>query len=335
MDIRRIEGVEGIEASAALAAAEHARLRAALPFMPARDAAAYAPRIGWMTREGRVLGLFDGARLEAFLGGFIIDDFRNAGAGAYCPDWCHGVSSAQSAGAFDAYRALYRELAPLWIEAGARLHAASAYASDAAALDALSLTGFGRIVMDAARPTGELASDLAARASAAAPRGATRNATRGAPAGASLRDALPSDAAALAALDAVLASHIAASPVLMPRTHGRSEEEWSEWLGGESAVAILAESDGKAVGFIKAEDPQFDVTHAVHDERVLAIDGMLVVPELRGRALGRALLAALVGHAQAAGKSLMSVDCETLNPEAYAFWTAWFRPVAWSFERRV
>jgi GNAT superfamily N-acetyltransferase len=62
---------------------------------------------------------------------------------------------------------------------------------------------------------------------------------------------------------------------------------------------------------------------------------MFVEPALRGRGLGRELLAALVEHADAAGKSLVSVDCETTNPEAYAFWSARFRPVTWSFERRV
>jgi GNAT superfamily N-acetyltransferase len=77
------------------------------------------------------------------------------------------------------------------------------------------------------------------------------------------------------------------------------------------------------------------VTFAVHDEQTLAIDGMFVESAIRGRGVGRALLAALAAHALEAGKSLMSVDCETTNPEAYAFWSARFRPVTWSFERRV
>jgi GNAT superfamily N-acetyltransferase len=327
MKIREIEGKIEIEAAAALSAAEHARMRARLPFMPGRGERAFAPRIEWMTRNGVVLGLFEGSSLEAFLGGFIIEEYRNLGKGAFCPDWCHGAAGGASSGerAFRAYRALYRELAPRWTAEGASIHSVAAYATDTAAIEALSLTGFGRIVMDAARPTAELAADMAAT-----PRGPAAAA-----AGASVRAALPSDAAALAGLDAVLASHIAASPVLMPRTRGRSEEEWVEWLGGAQAIAMLAEAEGRAVGFIKAEEPQFDVTFAVHDERTLAIDGMFVEPALRGRGLGRELLAALVEHADAAGKSLVSVDCETTNPEAYAFWSARFRPVTWSFERRV
>jgi GNAT superfamily N-acetyltransferase len=319
MEIKVLEKGGDIGAAAELAAAEHGRMRAALPFMPPRNAGAFAPRIEWMTRNGVVLGVFDGAGLCAFLGGFIIEEYRNLGHGAFCPDWCHG--SVQGERAVPAYRALYRELAPRWIAGGAPIHSAAAYSTDAAGLEALSLTGFGRIVMDAARPTAELARDLAA-----APRGGIAT---------PVRAALPSDAAALAALDAELAGHIAASPVLMPRTHGRSEEEWVEWLGGESAVAIVAEPEGRIAGFIKAEEPQFDVTYSVHDEGSLAIDGMFVEPRLRSRGIGRDLLAALVEHAAASGKTLMSVDCETTNPEAYAFWSARFRPVTWSLERRL
>jgi GNAT superfamily N-acetyltransferase len=326
MEIRVIDA-DGARAAAELAAAEHARLRAALGFMPGRDGSSFTPRIEWMTRNGVVLGLYEGASLLAFLGGFILEDYRNLGKGAFCPDWCHGA--APIARAFEAYRALYRELAPRFIEMGTRVHAACAYSTDAAACEALSLTGFGRIVMDAARPTAELASELAG-ARPVGPEGSA--ASLG---GYVVRAALPADAAALAGLDAMLASHIAASPVLMPRTHGGDEGQWVEWLGRESAVAMVAESEGRLVGFIKAEEPQFDVTFSVQDERTLAIDGMFVEGSIRGRGVGRSLLAALVGHALEAGKSLVSVDCETTNPEAYAFWSARFRPVTWSFERRI
>jgi GNAT superfamily N-acetyltransferase len=322
MDIKIIESVGEIAAAAALAAAEHDRMRAALPFMPGRGAADLAPRIEWMTRNGEVLGLFDGADLRAFLGGFIIEEYRNLGKGAFCPDWCHG--SALGERAFHAYRALYRELAPRWIARGAPIHSVAAYSTDAAALEALSLSGFGRIVMDAARPTEELALELAREA--AESRGGAE---------VPLRAALPSDAAALAALDVELARHIAASPVLMPRTHGSGEEEWVEWLGKESAIAIVAEAGGSLAGFIKAEEPQFDVTYSVHDERTLAIDGMFVKPSLRGRGIGRDLLASLVEHATASEKTLVSVDCETTNPEAYSFWSSRFRPATWSLERRT
>ncbi len=334
MDIRPIDSAGSIEAAAALSVAEHERLRAALPFLPARSAADFAPRIEWMVREGTVLGLYDKAELRAFFGFFVIDDFRNAGPGCLCPDWCHGA--APGARAFDAYRALYREIAPAFIGKGCRIHAAGAYSTDTAANEALCLTGFGRIVLDACRPTADLASELAggaggpdeaaAAAGGAAGTGGTATA---------IRAALPSDAEALAALDVILASHIAAPPVLMPNTHGSDAAEWVEWLAQPDAVAMVAETDEGIIGFLKGEEPQFDVTYSVQDENDLAITGLFVRPDLRGRGIARSLLSALAGHAQAAGKSLMSVDFETMNPEAYAFWPRFFKPVTWSYERRV
>jgi len=100
-------------------------------------------------------------------------------------------------------------------------------------------------------------------------------------------------------------------------------------------VAILAESGPAACGFIKAEEPQFDVTDAVHGPSTLAINGLFVRPPARRVGLATRLLAALVSHARGIGKEMMSVDCETTNLEAYAFWSRHFRPVAWGMERRT
>jgi GNAT superfamily N-acetyltransferase len=322
--IRRIDDDILLGEAAELAAQGHARLRSSLPFLPPHGAGDFAPRIGWISRESAVLGLYRGGRLEAFMGGFIIEDFRNAGAGAYCPDWCHG-SRADASGedSFDAYRALYRELGPIWRGRGASIHAVGAYANDATAMEALSMTGFGRIVLDAARP----AADLAASASATA-------APAQAP-GAAIRRALPSDAAALAGLQARLALHIAASPVFMPRTHGRDEGEWAQWFGRESAVAFVAEFGGALVGYLQAEEPQEDVSFAMHGQDTLAINGLFVEPASRGSGLASSLVEAMARHALDVGKTLLSVDCETTNIEALRFWTRRFRPVAWSYERRT
>lgn len=328
-------------AASILAKLEHDRLRAELPFLPERSAGDFRGRIEWMLREGIVLGSFEGDEpsklvLAAFLGGFVIGDFRNLGPGAFCPDWCHGA--ADPALAFRAYRELYRALAPAWRLEGASIHAACAYATDREAIDAFSLTGFGRIMMDACSPTSRVASSLARLGSRAK-----------APKGLRIRRALISDAPSLAELDAGLALHIAASPILMPRTRGRDEAQWREWLSGEGAVAFVAEAAAEAsaadapgaagrgalLGFMKAEAPQFDVSYAVHGGDTLAIDGLFVLPEERGRGIAASLLAAMAGEASAAGKGLMSVDCETMNPEAYAFWPRFFEPLAWGFERRT
>ena len=89
------------------------------------------------------------------------------------------------------------------------------------------------------------------------------------------------------------------------------------------------------MGFIKAQEPQSDVTYTVHGNGTLAINGMYVDAEARRGGVASRLLSELIDHAAEAGKNIVSVDCETTNPEAYGFWSHWFTPVTWSLERRV
>jgi GNAT superfamily N-acetyltransferase len=300
-----------------LAQENHAGLRSHLPFLPERTDARFLARLEYVAREGTLLGLQREGRLQAFLGGVILDDYRNAGPAAYCPDWCHGAAAAT--GAFDAYRDLYRALASRWKRRGVHIHAVSLYATEQTALEAFSATGFGRIMLDAARPTMQLRQELG------------REAARGC----SVRRAVPADAQALAELNEALADHIAAAPVLLPGARGRAASDWRDWLGTPQAVAFVCEDGGGLAGYIKAGDPQEDVSDAVHAPTTLAISGMFIRPERRGQGTARALLAALADHAGQLGRDLLSVDCETTNPEAFAFWSRMFRPLAWGLERRT
>ncbi len=320
--VRSLTG-DDAAAAAEVVAACHARLGDQAPDLPRRTPEDYRGRLAWLLEHGTAAGLWRGGRLVALLGGFRIEDFRHAGPGWFSPDWAN--AAADTASAFDDYRVLYRAIAPRWLDAGARLHAVAVLASAQEAIEALSLTGFGRIVMDAAAPT----TDVAARA------GGARAATDGA-AGATLtRRATGDDAEAIAAMEARLAEHIGASPVFFPNPRGDDAGWWRAWLAEPTSVAVLAETDGRPVGYVKAEDPQDDVSDVVRDPSCLAINGMYVDPSVRGRGVGTALVRALAEHAATAGKTLVSVDCETHNLEAYGFWTRFFTPVVWGFERRV
>jgi GNAT superfamily N-acetyltransferase len=327
-------------AAAELAAAAHARSRAELPFLPPRGPDYFLPKLEWMADNGQLVGLYaaDGpggeGELLGYWAAFFIDDFRNAGKGAFSPEWAHALVPALAApeargAAHAAFAACYRALSPRWLAAGARLHALAFYASEASLLEAAGLTGFGRIVMDAAVPTDTLAAALAVEAADSA------EAAADAP-GLAVDRAFPADAADLAYLNDRLAEHIGAAPVLVPDARGPDADDWAEWFRREEAIAFIArDGEGRPVGFIKAETPQFDVSYSVHDPATLAINGLFVLVERRGAGAAARLLARLAAHAAERGKTLVSVDCETTNPEAYAFWTRRFRPVAWSLERRV
>lgn len=317
-ELRPLRSTADLHAAAYLAALQHAALRARRPFLPARDAAHFLPKIGWVADRGPVLGLWEGAELAAFLGGFPLEDYRNEGPATLAPDWCHGIAPGVDACA--AIRALYREIAPLWLAQAGRIQAVCLYDGEDGALEGLGLTGFGRFLMDAARPTRELLQGC--------PDGRARP-------GCAVRRARSEDAEVLAALSAALAAHIAAPPIFMPNTRGTTPEDFRAFFRAPRAVAWIAERDGVPAGFVRAQAPQLDVTDAVHGLETLAIDGLFVTPAARNLGIADHLLAALVRFAEESGSAMVSVDFETLNLEALAFWRRRFLPVGWSLERRL
>jgi GNAT superfamily N-acetyltransferase len=318
--IERISNDEDVIAAATLSHAEHARLFALNPWLPPRTRDDYEARIGWMVREGAVFALREGAEIRAFLGGFTLENFRNEGPGSLSPDWCMGFSDGIDSSR--AARELIRAVLSHADGEGLTIHAAGVLDSRREVREAFFLSGYGAIVLDLAKATADLARDLESR-------GACRWGSS-----VTVRRADSGDAERLASLDAQLAGHIRAAPPLMPGAHGSDAGEWREWLAKEEARAFVALEGDSLVGFMKAEDPQFDVSYAVHGPSTFAIDGLFVDPASRGRGVARELLRSIVREASERGKTVTSVDCETMNPEAYAFWTRWFTPLSWSLERR-
>ena len=321
MQTRLIDTEDGVDACARVALEMNSGLRAGHPWLPSRGVGDYADRIGWMVREGRVFGAFEGEDLLGYLGYFVIEDFRCAGRGAFSPDWCSGVVGGADVRALT--RSLIRTVLADCHDRAVRLHAVGVLAHRDDIRTELELTGYGRITLDAGQHRDVLRVALAA-------------AVPGEPLSVSIRRARAADASALHTMSSHLHAHIAASPVLMPMpdVSGPSASEWTTWLAEPDAAAFIAWSGDDPVGYIKAQDPQFDVTFTVHDERVLAINGMYVAPALRRHGIGARLLAAVVREAEVRGKDLVSVDCETTNPEAFAFWTRSFEPLTWGLERR-
>lgn len=319
-DIRPVRTEEDVMACAGVAVATHLGLRSRHAWLPERTVEELATRVGWVAREGRVLGCFAGDELRGFLGWFTPEDFRCLGEAAFTPDWCLGAVDRDDAAPVT--RALVRATLTDVHGAGKRIHAVGVHAHRDDIRNQLDLTGYGRIVMDAAQST----SELLGRLTVVSPEE-----------GFLVRRAVPSDASALALMDGHLAAHITESPVLMPipdQLRGAPAARWADWLVRDGTVAFVAELDGVPVGFAKAEEPQPDVSFTVHGAGTLAITGAWVGPAARRHGVATQLLRALADEALARNKDVVSVDCETTNPEAYGFWTRWFEPVSWSLERR-
>ena len=315
MEYRRVTSESDIADAALLAAAAHERLTQKINALPARSAQDFAGRLEYVVGNGAIVGQFADGRLTSFLGAIAVPDFRNAGPGSYGPDWCHGFAAAVDEQA--SIRALYRELAPHFLEQGMRIQAFGFYAPERRAVAAMHGLGFGEIVIDAVAA----ASELVGIRDASPPH--------------TVRRAEPSDSETLAELNDALARHIGASPIFLPDARGMGAEAWSAWLEDESHIALLATEGAETIGYIKAEAPAFDVSYSVQDASVLGINGMFVAPGARRRRTGAELLAALARTAQERGKTVVSVDFETANTEAHAFWLRWFTPLTVSLERRL
>jgi len=322
MTIELVSNAAEIRQAAEIAEASHRRLRGNLSWLPPHTIEEFTARIEWMVREGSVYALYDAKVINAFLGWFRLDNFRNLGAGALTPDWCSGVRDGLDV--TKSITPLVRKLLDDLCSDSLGVHAIGLPAASTELLEEFSLLGWGRIVLDAARPATELLDELPPTSDAVNKKGGSLI----------VRPAKGSDASALALLDTSLAAHIAAAPVLMPDTHGSSVEEWEEWLGRSDTLTFAAEISGTIIGFIKAAPPQFDVSWFVHGASTLAICGLWVNPDFRGINAGSNLLGALVRAGIEKNFILVSVDCETHNPEARAFWLSRFRPVSWSLERR-
>lgn len=313
-----------LDQAASLSLQGHLRLAARYPWIPARQAEDFKVRIEWMIREGDVFGFAEDGALSAFGGYFPLENFRNAGAGAYTPDWCTGFSDSLG---IEKQAQLQREIIKTMLERctdkGIRLHGISVPASEERFRELLFLSGYGGIVMDAAKPLSVLRQTVNGRIAQNTQSREIR-----------VRRAGEADSKLLESLNAALAAHIGASPVLMPNPAGMTAAEWKVWLGEKSHAAFLAWDNDRPVGFIKAEGPQFDVSYTVHAPDTMGINGMFVAQEYRNRGVASALLSALCAEAEEMEHTRVSVDCETTNPEAYEFWTRYFDPVSWSLERR-
>ncbi|MBN1983420.1 MAG: GNAT family N-acetyltransferase, partial [Chitinivibrionales bacterium] len=217
------------------------------------------------------------------------------------------------------HQTLYRDCAVRWKEAGATVHAVSAYACDREFLEAFSLTGFGKIMFDGAVEMSvftKMFSEVDRKTF-------------------TVRRATPADAGLLSTLDSQLAAHVEASPVFLPSPTYCDPDQWREWLSLADTRAWIVFSEGVESGFLKAQVPQDDVSDAVKDNATIAINGLYMRPQMRGRGMAQALCAALADSCRGDPFTRVSVDCETMNIEAYSFWTRWFKPVAYTLERRI
>jgi GNAT superfamily N-acetyltransferase len=153
------------------------------------------------------------------------------------------------------------------------------------------------------------------------------------PAGLCIRAAQPADAALLAEIDVEHCGHYFAPPALMVSAEPRSAQGFREFLSTPGSTAWLALEGGQAAAFMQFEGSGHGASDIVADSATVALTGAYTRPAWRGRGLAPALLDAALAHYRSQGMARCSVDFESLNPTAAAFWVKYFQVVCLSVIR--
>jgi GNAT superfamily N-acetyltransferase len=308
-----------VAAAAELLAARHRRHRAAWPALnPAyEEAAAVRPLIAQILEHDDASGSFvsaDGRPAAYVLGA--------PKAASWGPNvW---VDDAGSAGADpEAIRAAYRHAAARWVSDGRTSHYVVTPATEPAVVDAWFRLSFGLQHVHALREP-------------APPGFVVRAATD-----LTVRPAERADIDALIALDPVLPTHLARSPIFSPLpipTADDSRAEIEQDFDDQRFSPYVAEHQGRVVGAATfcALDVSNGNTLMMRPVSAGFLGYAAVSPDARGLGAGRALADAVLVWSRDNGHAWVATDWRSTSIEADRTWrAAGFRPSFYRLFRAI
>lgn len=301
-----------IPEAAVLFAQSYKKLRASVCCLPTRmeDPDCTGSYLDNLLTHSSAVAALEEDRLVGYLGWWLVEGFRGTRQkAAYCPVWAHSTGGQPSR----IYRELYRAASSAWLAAGCQTHAISLLAHEAETQKTWFWNGFGLTVVDAVRSLDAI--------NIAAPDGYT------------LRQAVLADAPVLAEIEAEHWRHYAEPPTLMVVNGANTTEEFVQLIAVPENRVWVAWKGQELAGYLRFEGISHGATEIVRDEGTTAITGAYVRPAHRGQRIAGALLDAALADYKAAGFTRCSVDFESFNPEAAAFWPRYFSPVCYSVVR--
>ena len=268
------------------------------------------PPLEVLFENGMGVAVVEGERLLGFLSAY------GPWKPAFCTPDTVGVFSPLHAHAVQRenrqkiWRMLYQAAARKWVSHGASSHAITLYAHDSEAKDALFMYGFGVRCVDLMRDMGEIRAANVCEC-------------------VELTDSSIPD---LTTLRRLLVNHLAESPCFM-----KHDPNWvNEWLvqKAKSDVRVFAaKADKKIVAYIEA---QKEGENFVSDSaNTMNICGAYCLPEYRGRGIVQSLLQRMIETFSREGYQYLGVDCESINPCAFSFWSKYFNAYTYSVVRRI
>ncbi|HWL37066.1 MAG TPA: GNAT family N-acetyltransferase [Frankiaceae bacterium] len=215
------------------------------------------------------------------------------------------------------YRRLYRAIGREWVEAEHRRHAIVAPEGDPVGAEAFGNLAFGR----------EHVCALARLADQPA---------EPPPAHVAIRDVGPDEVDAIAPLLPTLARHLSDPPVWSPRPAAYYEgltEDFREDVAEPHTTYRVASLDGVDVGFASWEPMP---SRVCVPEGTYALSHMAVLPEARGRGVGRALTLDGLALLRERGVTVTWTDWRLTNMSAEPYWRTYgWRPYNVRWTRRI
>jgi len=272
--------------------------------------------------ENRLAGLFDqcqglaahaDGKLVGYLGWYIVPDFRGAGRlGAYVPEFGHCASQERLA---QVYQALYQDATRIWTDSAVQMHAITILAHNQAERNFWFWNGFGLLVVDAIRTMTPLEPHARSRLT--------------------IRKATPADTDDLYTLDVEHCRHYTQPPVFMSpkQVSPNSPQEWQKFLEQAENAAWMALDGEMPAGFIRFDANGGDGSAILEGESTAFISGAYVRPEFRARGVASAILDMALQDYATRGYQRCTLDFESVNPQASAFWLRYFQPAAYSLMR--
>lgn len=255
-------------------------------------------------RNGELLG---------YMGWYLVPDFRSTSRQiAYVPEFGH---AAHPDWVSNVYQALYQKASEIWTHARAQGYAITLLAHNQAERDFWFWNGFGLLVVDAIRPAKTL--EHSPRSQLA------------------IRKATAEDSADLYMLDEEHCQHYTRPPVFMSpkQVQPATPSEWLEFFNRPGNAAWMAWDGDQALGFIRFDACNNGGSAILEGESSVFISGAYIRPEGRRRGTATAILNAALKDYKTRGFKRCTLDFESVNPQASAFWLRYFKPVAYSLLR--
>lgn len=140
------------------------------------------------------------------------------------------------------------------------------------------------------------------------------------------------DTAKVLPLKNALAKHMGSTPTYFPILE-ETELEFEEKCSESTSRFFTATYASQLVGYVEVTGEGETFLTEAEDYRHLC--GAYLLPEYRGQNILQSLLKHVAQTLVSEGIEKLGVDCETLNPSAFGFWSKYFEIYAYSVVRRL